>query len=831
MARSSKLSATRLISIFIVTLLPVSIALAGDKKATSSPVLLGFTVSPPVRDMPPSAHHAGDLKEEKPLRHPPVHSRTTAVSDPVLQSSTPTALAATSLSQWEGLGYDFPNFTITGVPPDTNMAVGPNNIVQWVNGGFAVFDKSGHTLFSVDDSTFWANASCNMSGGFSDPIVQYDKVADRWIIGEVGIPLLFYPQLGLVYTQCLAISTTSDPSGSYTMWGYGFGNNLNDYPKISVWPDGYYVTWNIFDASSSNFLHAEACAWNRADLVNGISAPRFVCFNFPAPTPTDTYASELPSDWDGATSPPAGSPNFLMDVDTGSGKAHLWKFHVDYANTNNSTLTGPTTLSGVAPFTSPCPTTQDCIPQPGTTQMVDALADRLMYRLAYRNFGDHESLVLNHSVISYDATYGNRVGVRWYEVRSPNGTPAIFQQATFAPDSDNRWMASIAQDHSGNIAVGYSVSSAATYPSIRYTGRETADPTGTFQAETTMVAGGGSQSSYNRWGDYSALRIDPVDDCTFWYTTEYQKDNQPGNWYTRIGSFKFPSCGQTLIGTTTTLASSNTTSTFGQSVTFTATVSAPAATGSVTFYDNGTSIGSSPVAGGIASLQTSTLSVGSHPISATYSGDSTYASSTSATVTQTVNSSGPAATTTTITGSSPNPSSYGQSVTFSATVASGSGTPSGTVTFYNGAVSSSNSLGVSNLNASGVATFSTSLLSVGTHSITAAYGSNTNFAGSTSSPFVQTVNKAGTSTALTSNLNPARSSQTITFTATVTPSSATGTVMFSDGSTQLAQVSVSGGVARFSTTLAVGKHSMKAVYSGDSNYLTSTGTFTETVKK
>lgn len=811
-------------AISLTVICAAGVSFAGDKKGTSGPEVMypvAYSVSQPVRDMSPSAHHAGELKEEKPLRHPPAKSGATALPDPVVQTSTPIEAASTSLSQWQGLGYDFPNFTIVGVPPDPNMAVGPNHIVQWVNGGFAVFDKTGHTLYSVDDSTFWGNSNCNQLGGYSDPIVQYDRVADRWIVGEVAIPL--FPGLIGQFAQCLAVSATNDPSGSYFMWAYGFGTNVNDYPKIGLWPDGYYITWNIFDYNSGNFLYPEACAWNRSDAIAGKSAPGLVCFK-----PSNAYASFLPSDWDGSTAPPSGSPNYLMDVDTGTGALHLWKFHVNFATPSTSTFTGPNTLSGVAPFTSPCPTTQDCIPQPVTTQLLDGLADRLMYRLAYRNLGDHESLVLNHSVTTTDATYGSRVGVRWYEVRSPGGTPTINQQGTFAPDSDNRWMASVAQDKSGNIAVGYSVSSAATYPSIRYTGRETGDALGTLQAESTMIAGGGYQSSYNRWGDYSAMRIDPSDDCTFWYTTEYQKDNQPGNWYTRIGSFKFSSCGQSLTSTTTVLTSSSNPSTFGNSITFTATVSPSAATGSVTFYDGATSLGTIALSGGSAALATSSLSAGTHQISAIYSGDSTYTGSTSNTITQTVNNPAPAATTTTITTSTPNPSTYGQSVTFTAQVTSASGTPTGTVTFKDGNAT----LGSSTLNGSGIATFSTSALAAGTHSsITAVYGGSTNFVSSTSSPFTQTVNKANTATTLTSNRNPAKARQTITFTAKVRPSSATGSVTFYDGNTALTTATLSSGSATYSTTLSSGTHSMTALYSGDANYNTSTSAVLSEVVK
>ena len=221
----------------------------------------------------------------------------------------------------------------------------------------------------------------------------------------------------------------------------------------------------------------------------------------------------------------------------GSNSLNLWKFHVDFANSANSTFTGPTSIP-VASFTAACSGGGACIPQAGTTQKLDSLADRLMYRLAYRNFGDHEALVVNHSV-----TAGSSVGVRWYEIRNPNGTPSVFQQGTYAPDTNFRWMGSIAMDKVGNIALGYSVSSSTQQPSIKYTGRAPGDPLGTLQAENNIQAGGGSQlTNLSRWGDYSAMTVDPVDDCTFWYTNEYLKANGTFNWSTQIASFQFASC-------------------------------------------------------------------------------------------------------------------------------------------------------------------------------------------------------------------------------------------------------------------------------------------------
>src|SRR5205807_1919318 len=217
----------------------------------------------------------------------------------------------------------------------------------------------------------------------------------------------------------------------------------------------------------------------------------------------------------------------------------LFKFHVDFATPGNSTFSTPTSIP-VAPFTPLCAGARGCVPQSGGdgTQL-DSLADRLMYRLAYRNFGDHESLVVNHTV-----AVDSNSGVRWYEIQNPNGTPTVAQQSTFAPDSNFRWMGSIAMDGSGDIALGYSVSSASMFPSIAFAGRTLADPASTLGSETTIISGGGSQTgNLTRWGDYSAMQIDPSDDCTFWYTTEYLKNSGSFNWNTRIANFKFPGCG------------------------------------------------------------------------------------------------------------------------------------------------------------------------------------------------------------------------------------------------------------------------------------------------
>src|SRR5437870_6074367 len=248
------------------------------------------------------------------------------------------------------------------------------------------------------------------------------------------------------------------------------------------------------------------------------------------------YGGLLPSTLDGKTLPPAGAPNYFLALNDSSSLA-LWKFHVDFANSANSTLTGPITIP-VAGYTELC-NGGTCVPQAGTTQQLDSLADRIMYRLAYRNFGDHEALVVNHSV----APTAGGGGVRWYEIRSPGATPTVYQQSTFAPDTRYRWMGSAAMDRVGDIAVGYSLSSATMNPAIVHTGRTPTDPLGTLMAETILISGTGSQlAALRRWGDYSSLALDPTDDCTVWYTSELAAASGTVILHPHVGTFKFANC-------------------------------------------------------------------------------------------------------------------------------------------------------------------------------------------------------------------------------------------------------------------------------------------------
>ncbi|HMA33729.1 MAG TPA: hypothetical protein VKY74_04545, partial [Chloroflexia bacterium] len=412
-------------------------------------------------------------------------------------------------------------------PPDTNGDVGPNDYVQIVNVGFQIFNKTGATRYGpANTNTLWQGFGgvCEADND-GDPVVVYDPIADRWNISQFGVP---GGTAG--YHQCIAVSTSGDPTGSYYRYDFLISQTLfDDYPKLGVWPDAYYASFNMFNGNP--FVGPWAVAFDRARMLAGAPA------SFQYFTLGNQQGTLLPADLDGASLPAAGAPEPFANF--GNNTLNFWKFHVDWVTPANSTFTGPTTLA-TANFNQLCPRTASCVPQPSTAVGLDGLGDRLMFRLAYRNFGGYDTVVLNHSV----NVGGGQAGVRWYEVRNPTGTPSLYQQGTYAPDTTSRWMGSIAMDHAGDIAVGYSASSATIYPSIRYTGRLASDPLGTLpQGEATLMAGSGSQTgTANRWGDYSDLTVDPTDDCTFWYTTEYYATTGERNWRTRIGSFKFPGC-------------------------------------------------------------------------------------------------------------------------------------------------------------------------------------------------------------------------------------------------------------------------------------------------
>jgi hypothetical protein len=476
--------------------------------------------------------------------------------DPALQSINYPAVLPAPINNFAGLSYSiaFPPDPVGDIGYDS--ATGRRYYVQWVNLSYAIWDVTGtpQIKYSAAGNTLWSDfgGPCATTND-GDPIVLFDQLAGRWLLSQFALPN--YPA-GPFY-QCIAVSQTADPAGAYYRYAFQISaTKLNDYPHFGVWPDGYYMTANQFNQNTLAWGGAGAFVFERDKLLQGHTA-RLVSFDLLSVN--SNFGGMLPTDLEGLTLPPSGAPNLFAEVDDNSipdlgglDALRLWKFQVDWSNPISSTLGvngQPNTIIPVAPFNwLPCVLlgSRSCIPQPGAPS-VDAVGDRLMHRLTYRNFGDHEALLLNHTV---DAGNG-RAGIRWYEVRDPLGAPTIYQQGTYAPaDSASRWMGSLAMDHTGNIALGYSVSSVSLYPSIRYAGRLVDDPLGELaQGEGSIVAGAGSQTDPGaRWGDYSSMNLDPVDDCTFWYTQEYYPATAPRDWHTRIASFRFPNCSTAASG-------------------------------------------------------------------------------------------------------------------------------------------------------------------------------------------------------------------------------------------------------------------------------------------
>jgi len=483
----------------------------------------------PLRDMNPASPHAAsadpDSDADAAPRRTLVSRRSTAhvASASIVRKASLAPANVSSGFNMEGVEADG-----TRATPDTVGAVGATQYVQWVNLQFEVFEKSSGSLIygPIYGNTLWAGfgGPCETSDD-GDIVAEYDKIANVWVMSQHA-----YGSSGdAPFYLCVAVSTSSDATGTWNLYAFTLPSNFPDYPKLAVWPDAYYISINEQNPTTFANLGGLVCALDRQDMLAGATALPAQCFVMPI-----TYQSLLPSDLDGTILPPIGSPNYFLNM--GSNSLNLWRFHVDWQTPANTTFTGPTVVP-VSTFLKACGGSSTCVPQVGTTQLLDGIGDRLMFRVAYRHFTDgHESLVASHSVSSSPS------GIRWYEIQNPAGTPEVFQEATFSPDSSWRWMPSIAMDQMGDIALGYSVSSSSMAPAIRYTARLQSDPLDTMESENSIIEGPGTEQGSNRWGDYSSMSVDAVDDCTFFYTNQYQAETGSYNWHTRIASFKFPSC-------------------------------------------------------------------------------------------------------------------------------------------------------------------------------------------------------------------------------------------------------------------------------------------------
>lgn len=515
----------------------------------------GFDLSPPLARLAKTALQLGDTAGTRPeLPLPAWRVPHSDKPDPVVQVApgqrknfvTPNAPTT---------GFNFAGIVGAGsYPPDNNGSVGNDQFVEIVNTRYQVWsiNRVNTTVTSlvgpIAINTLWSgfvggNCSTRNDG---DPIVLYDKVANRWLLSQFTSA-----STGGFYYQCVAISQTADATGSYYRYAFAVPNgNFGDYPHFGVWTDAYYMMAHGFtSAGGGSYTGGMFAAMDRVKMLAGDSTATWQVILDPL------EGGHMPADLDGFAPPPGGAPGVFVSLH--SSGMFLYRMKVDFATPANTTRT----IQGVmptAPATAACGGAGgNCIPQPSSAALIDSLADRLMFRLAYRNFIDHESLVISHSVDP--SVTGVVSAIRWYDFRisgQPDAVcssyPCTYQQGTIADVANgrSRWMPSISMDGAENILVGYSTTGKTTLTenhSIRYTARAKTDPLGTMTApETTIFTGTrnilNSQAMPGRWGDYTSTSIDPADDCTFWHVNEYYLTGNTGNgnWKTQIASARFP---------------------------------------------------------------------------------------------------------------------------------------------------------------------------------------------------------------------------------------------------------------------------------------------------
>jgi hypothetical protein len=331
-------------------------------------------------------------------------------------------------------------------------------------------------------------------------------------------------QAGHTFSYCVAVSQTDDATGKYHLYEFTYPD-FPDYPKMSIWGDAYMVTFNMFKGNA--FAGAKVCALESANMRAG-QAARTLCAD------VANEGGLLPADVDGPAAPAAGTAVPVVNFALDGRHLNVWRFTVNWANPSASGLSKASQIS-VTPFNIAC---DACVAQPAGGVKLQTLSDRLMYRLTFRKFADHSAAVVSHTV-----TNAGRTGVRWYEIRNlETPTPTVFQQGTISPDATFRWMGSGAMDKKGNVLFGYSVSSKTVSPSVAFTGRNAADPVGVMQSEVIVKKGAGVQTAPDRWGDYASVSLDPADDCTLFFATQYQAKKGQFNWHTSIVKLKFPDC-------------------------------------------------------------------------------------------------------------------------------------------------------------------------------------------------------------------------------------------------------------------------------------------------
>ncbi len=552
------------LSVVVILTIAISFLLSGHSASTkselksekvSSPIsarAIAFAVSPSVRDLANS-----QMPVEAPAKGLPVRelgAGNELFARPGDGRDADGSLAAFGTTPMPPPLLSFPGlsnidnaiiYSLLIIPPDMNGDVGPNHYVQIVNSLFRIFDKSGQPIsqpFKIN-SLFESLGTVCSTRNDGLAVVLYDPLADRWIISQTCTA--FPP-----FREMVAVSKTGDPLGQYYSYEFVMPNvKLNDFPKFGVWPDGYYMSTDEF--LGADYVGAGAFAFDRTKLLAGDPTASYIYFNLAVPV-GPRQKGLLPSDMDGLRPPPAGAPNvFASYTATEYGDAQdalkLYNFHADFSNPLNSTFTErPESPLAVSAFDPTSPDGRADIAQPPPGERLDSQSDRLNFRLAYRNFGSHESLVVNQTVRTTPSD-PYRAGVRLYELRKTAANYAVVEQSTLGTSTSSRWIASAAQDHQGNLAVQYNFVADNKKPSIFYTGKLAGDPPGVFRPERALIDGTGVQKAFGwRWGEYSGMTVDPVDDCTFWMTNAYytleSETFSDFAWLTQIGSVKFSEC-------------------------------------------------------------------------------------------------------------------------------------------------------------------------------------------------------------------------------------------------------------------------------------------------
>ncbi|MCF8231309.1 MAG: T9SS type A sorting domain-containing protein [Bacteroidales bacterium] len=473
-----------------------------------------FDVSEPLRDKEPIKPSERNRSWKDNIIQnefiPPQKDDNRDIEDPVVQKDKGSREMRAPIHNFEGTG------NLNGVyPPDTEGDVGEDFYFQMINLSFTIYDKEGNTVYGpADNSTLWDGFIGPWTGSNDgDPIVVYDEAAERWVASQFAVETS-----NGQYYELVAVSKTSDPTGEYYRYAFEY-DDFNDYPKIGVWPDAYVATYNMF---SGNFQGAGVAAFDREAMLAGEEDAEQQFFQL-----SSQYYGILPADFDGPA-PPDSIPHYIVHNSNNPREIQIFEFTIDWENPSNSDITLEHSLEPENYTTA-----STNVPQPNTSTGLDDFIGQMMYPLKFRKFDDHLSMVMNHAVVtSFQAEHG----IRWYEVRNTDGDWTIHQQSTYAPDDGlHRWLGSIAMNGNGDIALGFSVSGEEeVYPSIRYVARTADAPLGEMNTEEIeVIAGSSSQSGIERWGDYATMSVDPSDDTTFWFTSEYIT----GPWKTRIVSF------------------------------------------------------------------------------------------------------------------------------------------------------------------------------------------------------------------------------------------------------------------------------------------------------